>query len=149
MEVDRGKLFEHAKSELDLTSRRRPPRPRPCSRSPSAWPCPTGGGREPGQPPAPELRQRQAVRRIASLVILAGVGMLVLIGAFYLFQNQRLADAKDDLAAQNDMTRAPGADRHLQQYADLQGSWPARSGSSRPCTSTRCRGRARFSTSPA
>ena len=69
----------------------------------------------------PELRQRQAVRRTTSLVILAGVGLLVLIGAFYLFQNQRLAGVEDDLAAQNDVNaELQGQIADLQQFADLQ-----------------------------
>jgi Tfp pilus assembly protein PilN len=69
----------------------------------------------------PELRQRQAVRRTTSLVILGGVGLLVLIGAFYLFQNQRLAGVEDDLAAQNDVNaQLQGQIADLQQFADLQ-----------------------------
>jgi Tfp pilus assembly protein PilN len=69
----------------------------------------------------PELRQRQAVRRTTSLVILAGVGLLVLIGAFYLFQNQRLAGVEDDLAAQEAVNAGlQGQIADLQQYAQLQ-----------------------------
>lgn len=69
----------------------------------------------------PELRQRQAVRRTTSLVILGGVGMLVLIGAFFLFQSQRLAGVEDDLASQNDINAGLQSEiAGLQQYADLQ-----------------------------
>jgi Tfp pilus assembly protein PilN len=69
----------------------------------------------------PELRQRQAVRRTTSLVVLGGVGLLVLIGAFYLFQNQRLAGVEDDLAAQNDVNAQLQTQiAELQQFADLQ-----------------------------
>jgi Tfp pilus assembly protein PilN len=69
----------------------------------------------------PELRQRQAVRRTTSLVILGGVGLLVLIGAFYFFQSQRLAGVEDDLAAQNDVNAGLQTQiAELQQFADLQ-----------------------------
>jgi Tfp pilus assembly protein PilN len=54
-------------------------------------------------------------------VILGGVGLLVLIGAFFLFQNQRLAGVEDDLAAQNDVNAQLQTQiAELQQFADLQ-----------------------------
>jgi Tfp pilus assembly protein PilN len=68
----------------------------------------------------PELRQRQAVRRTTSLVVLGGVGLLVLIGAFFLFQNQRLSGVEEDLALQNETNAGLQAQiGELQQFADL------------------------------
>jgi Tfp pilus assembly protein PilN len=69
----------------------------------------------------PELRQRQAVRRTTSIVILAGIGVLVLIGIFYFTQAQQLSGVQDDLATQN-QTNANLQTQigELQQFADLQ-----------------------------
>ena len=89
-----------APSPRSSCPRRRPPRPRPCCRSPSAWRSPPGGTREPGQPPSPELRERQAIRRTTSLVVAAGLAVLALIGIFYFFQVQRLSQTQSDLEAQ-------------------------------------------------
>ena len=69
----------------------------------------------------PELRQRLAIRRTTSLVVAAALGVLLLIGLFYFLQVQRLADAQDELEAQQ--TRNAELQSQiagLQQYADLQ-----------------------------
>lgn len=69
----------------------------------------------------PELRQRQAIRRRTSLVVVAGVGVLVLVGVFYFLQTQRLSGVEDDLAAQNETNAGlQGQIGELQQFADLQ-----------------------------
>jgi Tfp pilus assembly protein PilN len=69
----------------------------------------------------PELRQRQQVRRLTSAIVVAGVIILALIGAFYFLQTQRLADVEDDIAAQEQTNAALQAQiAELQQFADLQ-----------------------------
>lgn len=75
----------------------------------------------------PELRQRQVVRRTTSIVIAAGLGLLALIGVFYFVQTQRLADAEDELAAQNGRNTQLQQDiADLQPFADLQAELEAR-----------------------
>lgn len=69
----------------------------------------------------PEIRQRQAVRRTTTTVVAAGLGVLVLIGIFYLLQIQRLSSAQDELAAQQ--ARNAALERQiqdLQRFAALQ-----------------------------
>ena len=69
----------------------------------------------------PEIRQGQAVRRRTTMIVVAGVGLIVLIGFFYFLQLGRLSDAQDDLAAQqarNDEIR--GEIAQLQPFADLE-----------------------------
>jgi Tfp pilus assembly protein PilN len=75
----------------------------------------------------PELRRRQAVRRTTSIVVAAGLGVLALVGVFYFFQLQRLADTRDELAAQ----QARNSDlqtriEELQSFADLQAELAAK-----------------------
>ncbi len=75
----------------------------------------------------PELRQRLEVRRTTSLVIAVALGVLALIGVFYFLQLQRLADAQDELEAQ----QARNADLQsqidgLQQFAALQAELAAK-----------------------
>lgn len=69
----------------------------------------------------PELRQRQAIRRTTTLIAVAGVGVIALIGIFYFIQAQRLSNVRGDLRtqqAQNAQLRSEiGA---LQPFADLQ-----------------------------
>jgi Tfp pilus assembly protein PilN len=75
----------------------------------------------------PELRQRQAVRRTTSLVVIVGLGVIALVGAFYFVQNQRLAGAQDDLAAQNERnTQLSGQIGNLQEFANLQAELAAK-----------------------
>lgn len=69
----------------------------------------------------PELRQRQVVRRTTSIVIAAGLGLLALVGVFYFFQTQRLADAQDELAEQRARNgQLQTQIDELQPFADLQ-----------------------------
>ena len=75
----------------------------------------------------PELRQRQAVRRVTSLVIAAGLGVLALVGVFYFFQTQRLADAREDLAAQQATNRGLQTQiDELRPFAELQAELQAK-----------------------
>jgi Tfp pilus assembly protein PilN len=48
----------------------------------------------------PELRQRQAVRRVTLIVATIGAGVLAGIVAFYFLQTLRLSSAQDELRAQ-------------------------------------------------
>lgn len=69
----------------------------------------------------PEIRQGQAVRRRTTMIVVAGVGLIVLIGFFYFLQLGRLSGAREDLAAQqarNDEIRSEIA--QLQPFADLE-----------------------------
>lgn len=69
----------------------------------------------------PELRQRQKVRRLTSVIVAAGVGVLALIGVFYFTQTQRLADVQDDLATQNSRNGELQTQiDELRPFADLQ-----------------------------
>jgi Tfp pilus assembly protein PilN len=75
----------------------------------------------------PELRQRLAIRRTTSLVVALALGALALIGVFYFLQLQRLADAQDELEAQ----QARNAELQsqidgLQQFAALQAELAAK-----------------------
>jgi Tfp pilus assembly protein PilN len=77
----------------------------------------------------PELRERQAIRRRTSLAAVLGIGVIVLVGAFYLLQAQRLAAVEDDLAAQQDRNeQLRGQIGELQQFADLQAELAAKQG---------------------
>jgi len=69
----------------------------------------------------PELRQRQASRRLTSLVVAAGLAVLALIGVFYFMQTQKLSDAEAELAAQQARNAELTAEiQSLTQYATLQ-----------------------------
>ena len=69
----------------------------------------------------PELRQRQASRRLASLLIAAGLGVLALIGVFYFMQTQKLSDAQSELEAQLATNAELAAEiESLSQYDALQ-----------------------------
>jgi Tfp pilus assembly protein PilN len=69
----------------------------------------------------PELRQRQVVRRNTTVVAVAGVGLLAVIGAFYFLQVMNLNRAKDDLAAQQAVNSGLTSDiAGLQDFANLQ-----------------------------
>ena len=69
----------------------------------------------------PELRQRQAIRRNTSFVIVLGLVVLALIGLFYFIQVERLSQTQSDLADQED-TNADLSSQidALSQFADLQ-----------------------------
>lgn len=74
-----------------------------------------------------ELRQRAATRRLTSIVVAAGLGVIALIGLFYFTQTQRLADAQEDLAAQEDRNAALRTQiQELQSFADLQAELEAK-----------------------
>jgi Tfp pilus assembly protein PilN len=75
----------------------------------------------------PELRQRLAIRRTTSLVVAVALGVLALIGVFYFLQLQRLADAEDELAAQQDRNAELQSQIDgLQQFAALQAELAAK-----------------------
>ena len=75
----------------------------------------------------PELRQRLAIRRTTSLVVAAALGALALIGVFYFFQLQRLADAQDELKAQQARNAELQSQINgLQQFAALQAELAAK-----------------------
>ena len=75
----------------------------------------------------PELRQRLAIRRTTSLVVAVALGVLALIGVFYFLQLQRLADAEDELAAQQDRNAELQSEIDgLQQFAALQAELAAK-----------------------
>lgn len=77
----------------------------------------------------PELRQRAAIRRRTSLIVAAGLGVLALVGAFYFLQTQRLVEAQDDLAVQNDLNAQLETQiAELQPFADLQAQLAAKQG---------------------
>jgi Tfp pilus assembly protein PilN len=75
----------------------------------------------------PELRAREATRRQTSLVVLVGLVVLGLIGAFYFLQVMSLSHAQDDLAAQEAVNAQLQAQvRDLQQFAELQNQLAAK-----------------------
>jgi Tfp pilus assembly protein PilN len=75
----------------------------------------------------PELRQRQAIRRNTSFVIVVGLAMLALVGLFYFFQVQRLSQTQSDLADQQDRNaNLQGQIDALSQFADLQAELAAK-----------------------
>lgn len=74
-----------------------------------------------------ELRQRAATRRLTSIVVAAGLGVIALIGLFYFTQTQRLADAQDDLAVQEERNAGLRTQiQELQSFADLQAELAAK-----------------------
>lgn len=69
----------------------------------------------------PELREKQAGRRVTTLVAALGAAILALIVVFYFFQGMRLSDAKDELAQQQQSNAQIQAQiDELQPYAELQ-----------------------------
>lgn len=69
----------------------------------------------------PEIKQRQKLRQRTALVILGVIGVLVLIGAYYVLQTMNLSSVEDELAAQ-EQTNAGLQTRiaSLQEFGDLQ-----------------------------
>lgn len=69
----------------------------------------------------PEIRRQERLRRITTVVIGGGAVVLALICLFYFVQTMRLADAQDELSAQQ-ATNALLQQQigELQPYADLQ-----------------------------
>jgi Tfp pilus assembly protein PilN len=75
----------------------------------------------------PELRAREATRRLTSVVVIVGVVVLGLIGAFYFLQVLSLSRAQDDLASQEGVNSQLQAQvRDLQRFADLQSQLAAK-----------------------
>jgi Tfp pilus assembly protein PilN len=75
----------------------------------------------------PELRQRQAVRRLTSIIVAAGLGVLALIGVFFFLQTQKLSQAQEDLQAQETRNEElQGQIAELQQFADLEAELAAK-----------------------
>jgi Tfp pilus assembly protein PilN len=69
----------------------------------------------------PEIRQRQRLRRLTSLVGLAGVGLLAVVGLFYVLQVMNLGRVEDELRAQEARNAdLQAAIQELQPFADLQ-----------------------------
>ncbi len=69
----------------------------------------------------PEIKQRAKLRQRTALVILGVVGVLVLIGAYYVLQTMNLSSVEDELAAQ-EQTNAGIQTQidSLQEFGDLQ-----------------------------
>jgi Tfp pilus assembly protein PilN len=64
---------------------------------------------------------------LTSIVVAAGLGVIALIGLFYFTQTQRLADAQDDLAAQEERNAGLRTQiQELQSFADLQAELAAK-----------------------
>jgi len=75
----------------------------------------------------PELRERQAIRRNTSLVVVLGLAALALIGLFYFFQLQRQSQAESDLADQQERNaQLQSQIDALSQFADLQAELAAK-----------------------
>ena len=69
----------------------------------------------------PEIRQRQAQRRLTTMIALAGVGLMVLLLLFYFIQLGRLSSAESDLEAQQAQNaQVQQQIDELQPYADLE-----------------------------
>ncbi len=69
----------------------------------------------------PELLSRQKTRRLTSLIVLAGVGALVLLGAFWFLEQRKLSGVNDDVAAQNATNAAVQQQiTGLQSFQNLQ-----------------------------
>ena len=75
----------------------------------------------------PELRAREATRRLTSVVVIVGVIVLGLVGLFYFFQVMNLSRAQDDLAAQEGVNRQLQAQvNDLQRFQELQNQLEAK-----------------------
>lgn len=75
----------------------------------------------------PELRAREATRRLTSVVVVVGVIVLALVGLFYFLQVMNLSRAKDDLAAQEGRNASLQAQvNDLQRFQELQNQLDAK-----------------------
>jgi len=75
----------------------------------------------------PDLRAREATRRLTSVVVIVGVIVLGLVGLFYFFQVMNLSRAQDDLAAQEGVNRQLQAQvNDLQRFQELQNQLEAK-----------------------
>ncbi|MEX0756182.1 MAG: hypothetical protein WEA54_02635 [Actinomycetota bacterium] len=69
----------------------------------------------------PEIKQLQKLRQRTALVILGVVGVLVLIGAYYVLQTMNLSSVEDELAAQEQTNAALQTQiASLGEFGDLQ-----------------------------
>ena len=69
----------------------------------------------------PEIKQRAKLRQRTALVILGVIGVLVLIGAFYVLQTMNLSSVQDELAAQEQTNAGIQTQiTSLQEFGDLQ-----------------------------
>ena len=69
----------------------------------------------------PDLRQRQATKRLTTLVSLVGVLALVVIGFLYFLQSMNLSRANRDLEAQQAVNAGKQAEiADLQKFAELR-----------------------------
>lgn len=69
----------------------------------------------------PELRQKQATRRLTTLIAGLGAAVVALILVFFFIQGMRLSDAKDELTQQQQANAGlQGQIAELQPFADLQ-----------------------------
>ena len=69
----------------------------------------------------PELRARQKVKQLTTLIIGAGAAVIVLLVAFWFLQGQKLAGVNDDIAAQNVTNTALQTQiDQLQEFQQLQ-----------------------------
>ena len=66
----------------------------------------------------PELRARQKVKQLTTLIIGAGAAIIVLLLAFWFLQGQKLAGINDDIAAQN-LTNS-GLQTQIDQLQEFQ-----------------------------
>ena len=66
----------------------------------------------------PELRARQKVKQLTTLIIGAGAAIIVLLLAFWFLQSQKLAGVNDDIAAQN-LTNS-GLQTQIDQLQEFQ-----------------------------
>jgi len=66
----------------------------------------------------PELRARQKVKQLTTLIIGAGAAIIVLLLAFWFLQGQKLAGVNDDIAAQN-LTNS-GLQTQIDQLQEFQ-----------------------------
>ncbi len=66
----------------------------------------------------PELRARQKTRQLTTLIVGAGVALIVLLLGFWFLQGQKLAGVNDDVAAQN-LTNS-GLQTQIDQLQDFQ-----------------------------
>lgn len=69
----------------------------------------------------PELKERHRVRRFTSMVVVAGVGLLAVVGLFYVLQVMNLGRVEDELKGQQlENSGLQAKIDALQPFADLQ-----------------------------
>ena len=66
----------------------------------------------------PELRARQKTKQVTTLIVGAGVALVVLLVGFWFLQSQKLAGVNEDIAAQN-LTNS-GLQTQIQQLQEFQ-----------------------------